>query len=540
MCFANFGYKKTMRIGKTKNAKKHSDTTSHSLKSYHPSHFIHINHPSQLKTISSTTLSPYISISCIQTMSAKQKSSLFINKSFVAIRIDDRAQLEYMIKELACYSIRPIIFSKSIPILLEAHAQLKVSERVWICKDINFDLDELTATINQSGIRSILLEAYIAKDVAQHFQKRAILVWSMIHSLEDLHQIYRSNVNVMIMDEPSLALASDYAKQHILAKPIIVAHRGAPQLELENTVASFDLAAVYGADVLELDIRRTSDHQLVLFHDSTVNRTTPSKGPVSSYTFDQLAAIYPIISLNTFLEHFKGSDHLFLLELKERDTVSDVLDLVNKHRMEQRVHIQSFDPLTLKEVRDQHPSIGISLLYTPNKWSKHHISTPVIKNTLLHTQASINVKISKRYLTGFSFEGGPSFVWTIQTKQVLEAFWAKAAHGLIIDNIQQARAIPIGLSLHEQPKIDLNHRVQLPKKAKLHYLDGVTKLVDVQWLAQNTKRLISIETNDFIGSPLALFCKYSFQFAGQLRSHISELTMLQPENHKNKERMTDD
>lgn len=48
----------------------------------------------------------------------------------------------------------------------------------------------------------------------------------------------------------------------------VIGHRGAPQVEPENTVASFGAALAVGADGVELDVRRTADRRLAVHHDA--------------------------------------------------------------------------------------------------------------------------------------------------------------------------------------------------------------------------------------------------------------------------------
>jgi len=48
----------------------------------------------------------------------------------------------------------------------------------------------------------------------------------------------------------------------------VIGHRGAPQVEPENTVASFLAAVRAGADGVELDVRRTGDGALAVHHDA--------------------------------------------------------------------------------------------------------------------------------------------------------------------------------------------------------------------------------------------------------------------------------
>ena len=76
-----------------------------------------------------------------------------------------------------------------------------------------------------------------------------------------------------------------------LAEIGICAHRGASYTHPENTLASFGEAVRLGAHQIELDVRMTSDGQMVLMHDATVDRTTDGEGAVSSLTLAQIKAL---------------------------------------------------------------------------------------------------------------------------------------------------------------------------------------------------------------------------------------------------------
>jgi len=54
--------------------------------------------------------------------------------------------------------------------------------------------------------------------------------------------------------------------------PIAIAHRGDPIAQRENTLAAFAAAVRQGADMVELDLRRTSDGEIVVLHDATLTR----------------------------------------------------------------------------------------------------------------------------------------------------------------------------------------------------------------------------------------------------------------------------
>jgi glycerophosphoryl diester phosphodiesterase len=57
-----------------------------------------------------------------------------------------------------------------------------------------------------------------------------------------------------------------------MSAPLAIAHRGDPVGARENTMAAFVSAVDAGADMVELDLRRTRDGEIVVLHDATLNR----------------------------------------------------------------------------------------------------------------------------------------------------------------------------------------------------------------------------------------------------------------------------
>ena len=70
--------------------------------------------------------------------------------------------------------------------------------------------------------------------------------------------------------------------------PYVIGHRGTAALRPENTMESFRYALANGADALEMDIHLTVDHQLVVAHDATVDRTTDGQGPIGAFSWEAL------------------------------------------------------------------------------------------------------------------------------------------------------------------------------------------------------------------------------------------------------------
>lgn len=67
--------------------------------------------------------------------------------------------------------------------------------------------------------------------------------------------------------------------------PPIIAHRGASALAPENTLGAFKKAKQLGLQWVEFDVMLTNDHQIIVFHDETLERTTNGFGNVIDYSY---------------------------------------------------------------------------------------------------------------------------------------------------------------------------------------------------------------------------------------------------------------
>lgn len=81
--------------------------------------------------------------------------------------------------------------------------------------------------------------------------------------------------------------------------PKIIAHRGVPAYEPENSLSGYVKSMELGADLLETDVQSTADGVVILMHDTTLTRTTdvavkfPDRAgdPVSSFTAAEIATL---------------------------------------------------------------------------------------------------------------------------------------------------------------------------------------------------------------------------------------------------------
>ncbi len=154
----------------------------------------------------------------------------------------------------------------------------------------------------------------------------------------------------------------------------IYGHRGAQGEAPESTLPGFRHAISLGLHAVEFDVQLTADHHLVVFHDSTLDRTTNGSGPVADFTLAELQALdaraqfpdwpEPCV-IPTLAEVFDVVGHLpaLLVEIK-RDTpdrleivVPAVIELIHQRGLASQVTISSFDPHALELVGNMAPEI---------------------------------------------------------------------------------------------------------------------------------------------------------------------------------------
>lgn len=154
-----------------------------------------------------------------------------------------------------------------------------------------------------------------------------------------------------------------------------IAHRGGGLRGPEETLAAYHLAVASGADVLEMDARSTSDGQIVLMHDASVDRTTDGAGILREMSFAEVMALdagykfttdggatYPfrgmgvqVATLREVLETFPNM--LFSIEIKEPGITEAVLQIIDDAGVTERTVVAAFSSAVLLQARSLRPDL---------------------------------------------------------------------------------------------------------------------------------------------------------------------------------------
>ena len=152
------------------------------------------------------------------------------------------------------------------------------------------------------------------------------------------------------------------------------AHRGASAYAPENTMVSFRKALQLGANGIELDLQRTKDGKIVIFHDKNIDKKSNGKGKISDYTYKELLDFdfgswfdikykdERIVLFENFAKEFLSKNLTFAIELKQEGIEKDVLDIIKKYATYDDIYITSFNFNALNNVRAIDSNIKLSWL----------------------------------------------------------------------------------------------------------------------------------------------------------------------------------
>ena len=154
---------------------------------------------------------------------------------------------------------------------------------------------------------------------------------------------------------------------------LVIGHRGAAGLAPENTIEGLQAGVDAGADMLEFDVRLTSDGVPVLFHDFHTVRSHHSPSLVSMLTLKELqskATNRPIATLEAVLDLFWGKV-LLNIELKGRGSGKVVTQLIRDKYIKRNSDwdnalFSSFRASQLAAVRAVSPLANLALLHDQN------------------------------------------------------------------------------------------------------------------------------------------------------------------------------
>jgi glycerophosphoryl diester phosphodiesterase len=178
----------------------------------------------------------------------------------------------------------------------------------------------------------------------------------------------------------------------------VIAHRGASGQRPENTVPAYELAFEQGADMIEIDLHRTRDGEIVVTHDESLIGLG-GRGEIADATSAEVRALDAgegerVPLLEEVLDRF-GARIPFNLELKSASggpypgLERAALDAVIGRGLLDRTLFSSFSDRVLATLRELAPEARIGVLVSPRSPQRWRERARAVRAEAVHFWAGL-------------------------------------------------------------------------------------------------------------------------------------------------------
>ncbi|WP_373420480.1 glycerophosphodiester phosphodiesterase [Halobacillus sp. Marseille-P3879] len=230
-----------------------------------------------------------------------------------------------------------------------------------------------------------------------------------------------------------------------------IAHRGASGYAPENTMAAFDKAFNMKADMFEIDVQMSKDGELVVIHDTTVDRTTDGTGKVGDLTYDELQQLdagsffgeefagEKIPTLGEVLDEYKGKIGI-LIEMKSPSLYPGIEEKIaeelKKRNLDKpnndKIIVQSFEHNSVQAFHSILPDVpvGVLLSYSGDGISNEQmIEFSSYAEYVNPNMAMIDTELVER-IHEYGMQTHP---WTVRDQESADYLLEVGADGIITD-----------------------------------------------------------------------------------------------------------
>lgn len=226
----------------------------------------------------------------------------------------------------------------------------------------------------------------------------------------------------------------------------VAAHRGDIEQSPENTLPAIESSINKGADYVEVDIQRTKDDKIVLFHDKSLFRLTGVNKRVKDLTYEEIKNLNikshylieskkeKIPSLEEALMLSKGKIGL-LLDVKTYGKsdgfANELLSILEMYDMKENILIQSSEYKVLQDIRNIDPNIKIGYIA--------YIVAGDIYSLDVDFYSIEQSILSKNAIKKIRSMGKDIWVWTVNDSVDIFSSLRKDIDGIITDKIIEVK-----------------------------------------------------------------------------------------------------
>lgn len=236
-----------------------------------------------------------------------------------------------------------------------------------------------------------------------------------------------------------------------MSAPLIIAHRGFSDEAPENSMAAFQRAISAGCDMIEMDVRLSSDDVPMVFHDRRLQRTSSGSGPINKKHSRQLSSID---NGSWFSPKFsreripKLSDVLPLsrkgvrlnIEIKPDvvsvgsvSAVERVVREIQKAKIQSKTIITSFNHRLIKEVYEIDTTIVTGVIYNPMTHFRKSPST-LMRNSHAEIFVCSKFQVTGDVVADTQEAGFQLYVYGVKTGRDVQRMLELNVDGIICNN----------------------------------------------------------------------------------------------------------
>ena len=212
---------------------------------------------------------------------------------------------------------------------------------------------------------------------------------------------------------------------------IVFGHRGAPDLKMENSMESFNIAIQLGVDGIELDVMFSKDKQLIIYHDWTINNNL-----ISELTYNQIKSYNPEVPLlEDLIKDVCKKNIIINIEIKSNQLLSNqiektLIQIIYKYNIQSKVIISSFNFLVLFRIKLMGNKIKLGFIINKNNIIKQYMAK-VLRPYSIHLNIDF---LNDKIVSNFKHLNFKIYIWTVKEKQLKSVCKNKNIDGIFIDN----------------------------------------------------------------------------------------------------------
>jgi glycerophosphoryl diester phosphodiesterase len=249
-------------------------------------------------------------------------------------------------------------------------------------------------------------------------------------------------------------------------QPLIFGHRGFGDYGPDNSLYAVEHALQANMDGADLVAQLTSDGELVIFHDLSVDRLTSGSGRVGDKTLKEMLALdlgpkYKADISGAYVGRFEdfvravNRRGAIMVELRVPGSAPTGIEeravkIIRKYDAHLSVVLSSYNPLVLYRVKQIDPLVRTAFIFTDTEqadaadlpWAmRQEVVRRAIRKFVRYDMLSINHQVDDAVIDRLIAKGWPAFIWTPDTEADIRRALAKQPYGVISDQPILARQL---------------------------------------------------------------------------------------------------